>query len=1045
MEIDGKKSSLTNGEYFKTIGETQLTIFSNTIKAFLEYDVILKYGNPADYNRRVMASYLAQGGGNNDIVNPIVFNPYVKDSLPSSLNTTTLEASKSRYPNVWRVLETEVGFSTIPNLIYDNNGSYITDFFIDNDIEFTENNVVLLAPIIKMYATQKLYTPTLSRAQFKSSVQTYLGLTSEFQNNVLNQILTRVRKDLPNQQELPERAIQSVIDGQQSKVENYEVFKALNDKWIAGSDYTSKTLFEDIMFLDRASRNIGDTIIIDIFDLKNILSENSLNMEMSVFTFMSGILIKNKFNVMPLPAYVNFYNIQEVDGTTIPQPEGSLEFADNMWGTFLNVDYRKSGPKMICFYAGQPSTHLDLPKGNSRFRDDAFDLRRASDNPLIENPANKKDYAISNKCVGFNVDVGNRNQNIFYSIDIGMDSGKATSESIQTQLNMIDQANGKNTATQNVSLYNLYKQRSYQCTVRCLGNALLQPTMYFNLRHVPMFNGPYFITQVDHVITAGSFQTSFTGIRQGIYDLPSINSFLQSINQNLLTKIESLVKNSKDDVTAKAITNVDKSKYVSQAGGSTAAAQNSCRNNLAVAYDSWGDVQSSTTMSITLDDFVKELEKKTNNPDLQVLIYMICYAKTFDQNKFYGYANNYANVTLTTDYGATGNGYFSPKKYSCVNIPNSTGTKTSQPIANFNTIGDFFDFMIARLLPRVNQVFVDGMGITKYYVCYWPISNVAESYYDSHTSEFKTLEATFDKAFKSAGDAGLNVEATTKLKVANATQKKKIADTLAGVVTPPNSLNTTTNVIPSCPPPTITSFSPLTGVSGTILTIVGNNLDEVTGITINNVTTTTGITILNAFNISVVVPYSNTITVGNNPIIIKGTHGNSTTTGNFTYNPNQKTPTPPPPIPGAPPNVNTQPQQTGPLPLVGTTTYNPNGGASTLRVSINPAAGDWIMVDNNIRWSWKIDKRVLGPNNTVETVTLETVTDSRDLEGYLSNDKKIFYITDALLLAELKNSSNVSDAEINNASVIYSKIQFVAISPDKPDAFQSFQFTLKFI
>jgi hypothetical protein len=353
--------------------------------------------------------------------------------------------------------------------------------------------------------------------------------------------------------------------------------------------------------------------------------------------------------------------------------------------------------------------------------------------------------------------------------------------------------------------------------------------------------------------------------------------------------------------------------------------------------------------------------------------------------------------------------------------------------------------MIARLLPRINQVFVDGMGITKYYVCHWPVSDVTESYYDSNTSQFKTLEETFNKAFKSAGVAGLNVEATKELKVATTNQKKKNNNTLAGVTTPANNLNTTTNVVPSCPPPTITSFSPLTGVSGTILTIVGNNLDEVTGITINNVTTTTGITILNAFNISVVVPYSNTITVGNNPIIIRGTHGNSTTTGNFTYNPNQKTPTPPPPVPGAPPNVNTQPQQTGPLPLVGTTTYNPNGGASTLRVSINPAAGDWIMVDNNIRWSWKIDKRVLGPNNTVETVTLETVTDSRDLEGYLSNDKKIFYITDALLLAELKNSSNVSDAEINNASVIYSKIQFVAISPDKPDAFQSFQFTLKFI
>jgi len=174
---------------------------------------------------------------------------------------------------------------------------------------------------------------------------------------LLNQILTQIRAKLPDQQELPERVIQSVISGEQSKVENYEVFKALNDKWVAGSDYTTKTLFEDFMFLDRASRNIGDTIVVDIFDLKDTLSMNSLNMEMSVFVFISGMLIKNKFNVMPLPAYVNFYNIQDVDGTTIPQPEGKLEFADNMWGTFLDVDYRKSGPKMVCFYAGQPSTH----------------------------------------------------------------------------------------------------------------------------------------------------------------------------------------------------------------------------------------------------------------------------------------------------------------------------------------------------------------------------------------------------------------------------------------------------------------------------------------------------------------------------------------------------------------------------------------------------------------------------------------------------------------------------------------------------------------
>ena len=999
MEIEGKGESVTTGEYFKTIGESQLTIFSNTIKSFLEYDVILKYGNPAEYNRRVMASYLAQGNGDYPILDPINFNPYIKDSLPSKTNTITLALSKSRYPQAWLALETEVGFSTIENLIYDNNGSYITDFFIDNSIEFTVNNVVLLAPIIKMYATQKLYTPTLSSADFKNSLEIYLRLTSQFQNNVLNQILTIVRKDLPDQQQLPERVIKSTIDGQQSKVENYEVFKALNDKWIAGSDYVSKTLFEDFMFLDRASRNIGDTIIVDIFDLKNILSENSLNMEMSVFTFISGLLIKNKFNVMPLPAYVNFYNIQDVDGTTTPQPEGKLEFADNMWGTFLDVDYRKSSPKMICFYAGQPSTHLDLPKGNSRFRDDSFDLRRASDNPLIENPAGKKDYALSNKCVGFNVDVGIRNQNIFYSLNISMDSGKATSETIQTQLNMVDQASGRNVATQNVSLYNLYKQRSYQCQVQCLGNALLQPTMYFNLRHVPMFNGPYFITQVDHAITAGNFQTTFSGVRQGIYDLPSIDNFLQSINQNLLTKIEAIVKNSKDSVTGKAITNVDKSKYVTQTGDSTAAAQNSCRNNLAEAYNTWGDAQTSNTMGLTPKEFITELEKKTNDTNLQVIIYMICYAKTFPQGgtKFYGYNNNYANVTLTTDYGASG-GFFSPKKYSCVNISNITGKPTSQPIANFDTIGKFFDFMISKLSANVNRIINEttGLGINKYYVCYWPVSGVTEAYYDSHVSEFKTLQDTFDKAFKSAGDFGLNVESTTQLKTANANQKKKIAKTYAGIVTPPNNLNTTTNVTVSCPPPTITSFSPLTGVSGTILTIVGKNLDEVTGVTINNVTTTTGITINNAFNIAVVVPYSNTSVTQTNPIVLRGNYGNGTTLSGFTYNPSQVTPTP-----SNSTNTNTQPQQTGPVTLDGATQATPNGTTLNLIVTINPnaaALNTWTLQNEVSMIVSVYDNTIV---NNVRTQTLNrTVT--TPILGYVSNNT--FNIT----------YNNVADILVNN-------------------------------
>ena len=113
-------------------------------------------------------------------------------------------------------------------------------------------------------------------------------------------------------------------------------------------------------------------------------------MEMSVFTFLSGILIKNKFNVMPLPAYVNFYNVQDAIKNPVPRPEGTTEFANSLFGTFLSVDYRESSAKMVCFYGGKPSEQLDLKDNvDYRFRNDAFDLRR-QDNPLVENQTNKR-------------------------------------------------------------------------------------------------------------------------------------------------------------------------------------------------------------------------------------------------------------------------------------------------------------------------------------------------------------------------------------------------------------------------------------------------------------------------------------------------------------------------------------------------------------------------------------------------------------------------------------------------------------------------------
>ncbi len=369
-------------------------------------------------------------------------------------------------------------------------------------------------------------------------------------------------------------------------------------------------------------------------------------------------------------------------------------------------------------------------------------------------------------------------QNIFYSFTVSQDNGVATSESINTQLNMVDQASGRAVATQNVSLYNLYKQRSYKCTVTALGNALIQPTMYFNVRHVPMFNGPYMITDVNHSIQPGSFQTVFNGVRQGIYDLPAIDSFLQSINQNLLTKLEELKKINKEQVAVSGITNTIKAKELPQQANNTLDTTNSCSAKVILpeytnANPAYTAVNGTST-KVTPQELANALKRLIpSNPDLQSIIYCISYMKTYQKDSntsvgtFNAWNNNLAILDLEMSYG----GQISQlqRTYSCINITSNPSTSSSKPVAHFASLDAYINFMSGRLTANVNRIL--DIGLAKYYVCFWPKSNITPEYYDSHIGEFKQTKDTFYKALKSATEVGLtNADKTFKEQVCRPAQ-----------------------------------------------------------------------------------------------------------------------------------------------------------------------------------------------------------------------------------------------------------------------------------
>ena len=304
----------------------------------------------------------------------------------------------------------------------------------------------------------------------------------------------------------------------------------MNDKWVSGQDFKNRTIFEDFLFLDRANRDIGNKVVINIEKLRQTL--NGDNGKMTLFSLLSTIYKDNDFVFMPTPVYINFYGLNDriKDGEPIPQ-----DIPNNLFGTFMEVDANDSRPKMLGVYVGKPSEHLDDKDfDKSRRLDDSFDLTRASANPLIENQINKKDYSNSNKCVGFTVDFGVRNQGIFKTLDIDMSQFKNTSETYQILEDMGNLSSLQSVAQQSQSMYSIYKSKSFNCKVSCLGNAMLQPTMYFNLRHVPMFNGPYLIINVNHSISIGNFTTQFEGVRIPTSALKIPDKLVMSVNKEIL-------------------------------------------------------------------------------------------------------------------------------------------------------------------------------------------------------------------------------------------------------------------------------------------------------------------------------------------------------------------------------------------------------------------------------------------------------------------------------------------------------------------------------
>lgn len=458
-------------------------------------------------------------------------------------------------PQVWQAVRLNVGeYHTSPLgnqptdlLVPSDESNPIYKFFttckgLEGGIEFTTKNVEIFAPVIRMYATYCATVSNISAEKYLKEFDKQVNF-GNFTNvfDYVDGTVSKLQKLIADNLEENETRTSDITDDRPSieadnlKLELYTTFKTLNDRWVAGTDLTQQTLFERFLFFDRANRDIGDDAIINIWDIIQLDSpfadNNSKTLTQSVASFLSTILANNYFNFIPLPAYINFFNISNNNS----QLQGNA-----MFGTFKTVDYLESQPAFLCQYVGPPSSQLNVDTPNNGYKNDTFTMNRTANNPLLsENCGNKQ---LSNKVMGFNVDFGIPNQNIFESVTLDQSQFQDTSESFKILQDMADSGGGGATSTASLSLFNIYANRSYTASITCMGNVSIQPTQYFQLRYLPMFNGPYLILNVEHNVTPNNIETTFEGVRVPIPTLPKIDSLVQRVNKKIYQRAEERVK-----------------------------------------------------------------------------------------------------------------------------------------------------------------------------------------------------------------------------------------------------------------------------------------------------------------------------------------------------------------------------------------------------------------------------------------------------------------------------------------------------------------------
>jgi len=736
--------------------KTQQVNFNSSINTYINENILYQKGNPTNFDYRTFSYFSTNPlkGVDDGVLNYVDNTP---NSVPYSGNTQSFLQSQLDYPEAWITLQTYVGFSSLSGVGYYGDSSVITDFFPDMNIAFNSENIIRFANVIKIYATQKYLGNVTNKERFAVLMTQFIDEMNSFRDLVFDGMYTKLQYSLQTVKNTTTNEDNSKTTGETTKFEYYYLFKALNDKWVAANNYNKETMFEDILLLDRGSKNLGGKVIVDIFSIISLLKDNP---KMTIHNLTDKIVRDHHFVPYNLPSYLNFYGAPNAGDSRNDENEES--FADSMFGTFTEADYSQSKTKLVCYYAETGSEQLNVVNVKNGFNDDSWNFEQPTNNPVVENLSlkeSKNDWSLSNKPVGIVADFGVQNQGIFQTIQVSQDLGKATSESLKADYELGNVMRGTNTLTQNVSLLKIYKTRAYKSTITMMGNMMIQPMMYVIIKHMPLFAGPYLVTEVEHVITNGSFTTKVVGTRQKTYTPPVENKLLETIKSQFVTKlINNLTTKRENQKRLETNTIQARSNVVNAISPNYLPTANPICT-VGVSYASYSavttPVSSQTPVRNMFDSIltkVRELNFGSNSGDsMTYIVHTLFYIKSYKGTSFEYYGNNVPLIPIspgTPKWGGDLSKFFN-KEYMCISGPSNE----TESYATFPTLDNCIEFTHSKyknvFKDSANNVSAENIfvsGFTRTWIEKFPYdktsttTNLYDTFKTANPSEYNELE-----------------------------------------------------------------------------------------------------------------------------------------------------------------------------------------------------------------------------------------------------------------------------------------------------------------